>query len=70
MKRNNIKLAMKNGAMLSLAQHYDDDGELLCNELAMITDGAVGDPVQFFPSLNEFLEIANNLNKVIKAEDS
>ena len=66
-KFNNVKLKLKNGALLSIAQHYDENGEMLCNEMAVITENVVGEPVEFAPYLDDFLKIANGLHKVMKA---
>jgi hypothetical protein len=63
MKRNNVKLKLKNGALLSIAQHYDDSGEMLCNEMALIDASGVNDPIEFDPYLDDFM---GALQRIIK----
>ena len=63
MKRNNVKLKLTNGALLSIAQHYDDSGEMLCNEMALIDASGVNDPIEFDPYLDDFM---GALQRIIK----
>ena len=56
MNRNNVKLKLTNGALLSIAQHYDDSGEMLCSEIAIITEKGVSDPLPFFPNVSDFMK--------------
>ena len=53
---NNIYLNLANGDKLSIAQHYDENGELLCNEIAVVTKNVLSDPIPFEPSLADFLD--------------
>ena len=63
MKFNNIKLKLQNGATLSLAQHFDESGEMLCNEMAIITESGVSEPLPFEPNLAAFMAACTNAMK-------
>ena len=63
MKFNNIKLKLQNGATLSLAQHYDESGDLICNEMAIITASGVSEPLPFEPNLTAFMDACTNAIK-------
>ena len=55
-KFNNVKLKLKNGALLSIAQHFDENGEMLCNEMSVITEKGVSDPLPFYPNVSDFMK--------------
>ena len=56
MKRNNVKLKLNEKQTLSIAQHYDDSVELLCNEMAVITEKGVSEPLPFYPNVSDFMK--------------
>ena len=63
MKRNNVKLKLNEKQTLSIAQHFDDSGEMLCNEMALIDASGVNDPIEFDPYLDDFM---GALQRIIK----
>jgi hypothetical protein len=63
MKMNNVKLKLNEKQTLSIAQHYDDSGELLCNEMALIDANGVNDPIPFDLYLDDFM---GALQRIIK----
>ena len=63
MKLNNIMLKLVNGTTLSLAQHFDENGDLICNEMAIITASGVSDPIPFEPNLAAFMGACTNAIK-------
>lgn len=56
MKRNNIKLEISKGIYVSIAQHFDDNGEMLCNEMAVVTQTGLQEPLPFIPNISDFLK--------------
>ena len=56
-KFNNVYLDLENGDKLSIAQHYDEYGELLCSEMAVICETGCSEPLRFLPRLTDFLEV-------------
>ena len=63
MKKNNVKLKLNEKQTLSIAQHYDHDGELVCNEMALIDANGVNDPIPFDPYFDDFM---STLQRIIK----
>ena len=55
MKRNNVKLKLNEKQTLSIAQHYDYTGDLICNEMALIDANGVNDPIEYDPYLDDFM---------------
>jgi hypothetical protein len=63
MKFNNIMLKLVNGTTLSLAQHFDESGDLICNEMAIISGSGVSEPIPFEPNLAAFMDACTNAIK-------
>jgi hypothetical protein len=56
MKMNRIKLKLNEKQTLSIVQKYDDEnGDLLCNEMALIDASGVNDPIPYGPYLDDFM---------------
>lgn len=63
MKRNNVKLEISKGLYLSIAQHFDESGEMVCNEMALIDESGVQEPLQFIPNLSDFMKCVSETIK-------
>ena len=65
MKMNNVKLEIYKGVYLSIAQHCDESGEMICNEMALINENGLQEPLQFIPNLSDFMKC---VSETIKGE--
>ena len=54
MKMNNIKIKIAENAELSFAQHYDETGQMICCEVAVVDHRGVNDPLPFSPDIDGF----------------
>ena len=54
MNMNNIVLH-HGDKLISIAQHKDESGTVVCSEMLDITDGYNKDPIQFVDSIKSFL---------------
>ena len=54
MNMNNIVLH-HGDRLISIAQHKDESGTIVCSEMLDITDGYDKDPIQFVDSTKSFL---------------
>jgi hypothetical protein len=57
MKTNNIKIKIAENAELSLAQHFDENGGMVCCEVAVIDHRGVNDPLPFSPDIDGFTKV-------------
>ena len=56
MKTNNIKIKIAENAELSFAQHFDENGEMVCCEMAVVDHRGVNDPLPFSPNIDCFMK--------------
>lgn len=56
MKTNNIKIKLSDDASLSIAQHFDEIGEMVCCEMAVIDHRGVNEPLPFSPNIDCFMK--------------
>ena len=63
---NNVYLDLANGNKLSIAQHYDEFGELLACAMAVICETGCSEPLRFLPRLTDFLDVLGHAIKETK----
>ena len=60
---NRVKIKLNEKQTLSIVQEYDESGELLCNEMALVGPNGVNEPIPFNPYLDDFM---STLQRIIR----